>query len=151
MSKSAMPVPYRLGFPEWGGILFPRPYVIRQRTNGQTDASGGCISYCCLPAVRPFIPRRNSRPIYNNRSPAILKILINPENPDSDNDHPKDLEYTTSRTLCRFCPSQKIRRPCQALLAHSPIRYTRPSLLVSRHTQATARYMQLQDRLSKMT
>ena len=47
-----------------------------------------CIPCCCLPAARPFIAGRNTPPTDNNRSPAILKIPINSENPDSDNDPP---------------------------------------------------------------
>ena len=54
----------------------------------------GCIPYCCPPLARPFIPRSNTRPTDNNRSLAILKIPVNPENPDSDNDHPKNLRCT---------------------------------------------------------
>ena len=36
----------------------------------------GCIPNCCLPAARRFNPRRITRPTNNNRSPTILKILI---------------------------------------------------------------------------
>ena len=49
----------------------------------------GCILFRCLPAARPLIPRRIIHPTDTNRSPAILKIPFNPENPDSDNDHPQ--------------------------------------------------------------
>ena len=63
----------------------------------------GCIPYCSLPAARPFIPRRITRPTNNNRSPAILKISINPENPDSDNDHPKNLGCTHYQCTLSAC------------------------------------------------
>ena len=63
------------------------------------------IPHSCLPATHPLIRRRNTHPTDDNRSPAILKIPINPENPDSDNNHPRNLNCPQHRGCIPHCLS----------------------------------------------
>jgi len=74
------------------GKSFSIPKILIQTTTTQESCDAPIASVHPVPlspAARLLIPRRIFDPTANNPSPAIRKILLNPENPDSDNDHPR--------------------------------------------------------------